>query len=69
MGAHERQGPLRTYSTVAAISDKRLSNLTSIDVGIQMGSLAPHMKNFTLTDFRPVLPRCRNCEIITESMG
>ena len=36
---------------------------------ILIGSLAPHMQNFTLTAFLPVSPRRHNREIIKESMG
>jgi hypothetical protein len=39
-------------------------------VGVALlGSLAPHMQNFTLTVFLPVSPRRRNPEIINESMS
>jgi hypothetical protein len=34
-----------------------------------IGSLAPHVQNFTLTVFLPSLPRCHNREIINESSG
>jgi hypothetical protein len=46
-----------------------LSSSYAVPWVTQIGSLAPHVQNFTLTAFLPVSSRLHNRESINESMG
>jgi hypothetical protein len=47
----------------------RLTQRSRRTEAIEVGSLAPHVQNFTRTAFLPSSPRCQNREILNESRG
>ncbi len=58
---------VRSNMSLATLHDMQQIVFAWSDV--HLGSLAPHVQNFTLTAFLPSSPRRHNREIINESSG